>query len=137
MILAAGRRRHRRRLKVTWGLAAARGDYDKLAAVHFIGGGSRVGGEGQRCLPKQLTGRFVKGAELLVEVSRSDEQQPARRNNGTSVILRAVFFWPFAASSGYSPKGIFQTYSPVFRLMAFRVPHGGATAGYPSGSRNL
>src|SRR6266403_5361847 len=63
--------------------AAACGDNDKLAAVHFIGGGSRVGGEGQRCLPEQLTGGFVKGAEFLVEVSCSDEQKPARGDDGT------------------------------------------------------
>src|SRR3954462_5188938 len=44
---------------------------------------------------------------------------------------------PLAASSGYSPSGTFHAYSPVFMLMAFSVPHGGATAGYPSISRNL
>src|SRR5258705_1289572 len=44
---------------------------------------------------------------------------------------------PLAASSGYSPRGIFQAYSPVFKLIAFKVPQGGAMAGYPSISRNL
>src|SRR6266581_507934 len=44
---------------------------------------------------------------------------------------------PLAASSGYSPSGTFQAYSPVFKLMAFSVPQGGAIAGYPSISRNL
>src|SRR5882724_6478985 len=44
---------------------------------------------------------------------------------------------PLAARSGYSPSGIFHAYSPVFRLIALSVPHGGATPGYPSGSRNL
>src|SRR5437899_12455067 len=44
---------------------------------------------------------------------------------------------PLAASSGYSPSGIFQTYSPVFRSIALNVPQGGAMAGYPSGSKNL
>src|SRR6266478_5033217 len=63
--------------------AAARGDDDELAAVHFVGCGSRVGGEGKRCLPKQLTGGFVKGAEFLVEVSCPDEQKPARGDDGT------------------------------------------------------
>src|SRR5712664_864402 len=69
--------------------AAARGDDNELAAVHFEGSGSRVGGEGKRCFPKQLTGGFIEGAELLVEVGCSDEQQSACANNGTAVIFRA------------------------------------------------
>ena len=40
-----------------------------------------------------------------------------------------VPFVPFATSAGYSPRGIFQRYFPVFRSMAFSVPHGGAIAG--------
>src|SRR5947208_15887180 len=44
---------------------------------------------------------------------------------------------PFATSSRYSPSGTFQTYRPVVKSMALSVPQGGATAGYPSGSRNL
>src|SRR2546425_392392 len=43
---------------------------------------------------------------------------------------------PSPASSGYSPSGTFQTYRPVVKSMALSVPHGGFTAGYPSGSRN-
>src|SRR5258706_16125882 len=69
--------------------AAARGDDNELAAVHFEGSGSRVGREGKRCFPKQLTGGFIEGAELLVEVGRADEQQSACGNNGTAVIFRA------------------------------------------------
>src|SRR6266446_980196 len=69
--------------------ASARGDDDELATVHFVGSGSRVDGEGKRCFPKQLTGGFIEGAEPLVEVGCSDEQQSACANNGTAVIFRA------------------------------------------------
>ena len=47
-----------------------------------------------------------------------------------------VFRIPFATSCGYSPSGTFQAISPLTRSMAFSVPHGGAIAGTPCGSRN-
>ena len=73
--------------------------------------------------------RLVEGAELSVEVRGGDEHKAARGHNGSAVILLPVSFMPLAASSGYSPSGIFQAYSPVFRLMALSVPQGGAIAG--------
>ncbi len=70
-------------------LAAACGDDDELAAVHLVRGGSGVAGEGKSCFPKQLTGGFIEGAELFVEVCCSDEQKPARGDDRTAVIFRA------------------------------------------------
>ena len=43
---------------------------------------------------------------------------------------------PFATSCGYSPSGTFHAISAVTRSIAFSVPHGGAIAGTPWGSRN-
>src|SRR5712664_1398069 len=81
----------RRRLGV---LASTCGDDDKLAAVHFVGGGSGVAGEGESCFPKQLTGGFIEGAEFLVEVGCSDEQKSARGNDRAAVIFRSGVFLP-------------------------------------------
>src|SRR5260370_27270520 len=70
--------------------------YDpELAAVYFIRGGSGVAGEGEGHFPKQLTGGFIEGAEFFVEVGRSDEQQPARSDDRTTVILRASVLLAF------------------------------------------
>src|SRR5712664_2127101 len=73
-------------------LASACGDDDKLAAVHFVGGGSGVAGEGEICFPKQLAGGFIEGAEFFVEVGCSDEQQPSRGDDRAAVIFRARVF---------------------------------------------
>src|SRR5216683_5018432 len=73
-------------------LASARRDDDELAAVHFVGGGSGVAGEGESRFPKQLAGGFIEGAEFFVEVGCSDEQKSARGNDRAAVILRSRVF---------------------------------------------
>ena len=56
-------------------LAAACCNHHKLAAVYFIASRSCISGEGKRCFPEELAGRFVVGAEFFVEVRRADEEK--------------------------------------------------------------
>src|SRR5712664_67302 len=69
-------------------LASACGDDDKLAAVHFVGGGSGVAGEGEICFPKKLAGGFIEGAEFFVEVGCSNKHQAACSDDRTTIIFR-------------------------------------------------
>ena len=111
-------------------LAAAAGDDDVLPAVDHVDRRRRVARGRQRRLPQQLAGQLVVGAELLVEVRRADEQQAARRSRpGRRSCRCRCCVSPFAASSGYSPNGIFQRIVPAFRSIAFSVPHGGVIGG--------
>src|SRR6267378_4247283 len=75
--------------------AAACGDNDELAAVHFVSGGSGVAGEGESRFPKQLTSGFIVSAEFLVEVGCPDEQQPARGDDRPAVIFGASVLQAF------------------------------------------
>ena len=101
-----------------------------MAAVYFVGGRRGVAAGGQSGFPQEFAGRFVVGVEFPVVVRRADEEQSARSDYGAAVVLAAgVVQALWRRAPGYSPKGIFQAYSPVFRSIAFSVPQGGAMAG--------
>ena len=76
---------------------------------------------------------LCQGAELVVEVGGRDEDQSARGHDRSAIVLGSGALHALRRESGYSPSGIFQAYSPVFRLIASSVPHGGAMAGYHPG----
>lgn len=69
--------------------AAAGGNHDKLAAVHFIASRSCVSREGKRGFPEELAGGFVVGAKFFIEVRRSDEEQSTRGDDRTAIVFRS------------------------------------------------
>ena len=102
---------------------------DELAAGPSYVAGVALPANGSVVSHSSLPVRLVEGAELPVVVRRADEDQPAGRDDRAAVVLAAGVLQSLRTSSGYSPSGICQAYSPVLRLMALSVPHGGATAG--------
>ena len=54
----------------------------------------RVAGRRQRRLPQQLARELVVGVELVVEVRRADEQQPAGGDDRAAVVVAAGVLQP-------------------------------------------
>ena len=115
--------------------AAAGGNRDVLPAVDHVDARRRIAAGRQLVLPQHPARVLLEGADLLVGGGR-DEDHAAGRRDRAAEVHRAGVADPFATSCGYSPSGTFQRMSPLTRSMAFSVPHGGAIAGTPCGSRN-
>ena len=105
------RTRHRLPLREWVKSCRSGGDDDILLSVHHIscrGGSPRVG---QLPFPQQFSASAIEGVEFVVEEGGPDEKESTGSHDRPPVVFEPVFFIPLAASSGYSPKGIFHRYS--------------------------
>ena len=88
-------------------------------------------------------GRVVSHSNLPVTLSKAwnflsreppRNTSPPRVTIGPGEPVEPVIGSPFFCNSGIFPTGMIHSYSPVLRLMALSVPHGGLIAGRSSGS---
>src|SRR5665213_4248884 len=71
------------------GLPARRIYHDILRARHLVRDRRGIPRERQSGFPKQLAGAFIEGAELAVEVRRSDKHQAAGSYDRAAIVLAA------------------------------------------------
>ena len=111
--LAEERRPHRCRRKATWDLCAARGGNDKLAAVHCIGDRVVLAEKGsavsQSSSPVDLSNARNSLSKSVAPMNNARRRSRWDRRS----FPMPVFVWPLAASSGYSPSGIFHIFAGV------------------------